>query len=150
MTPKLQSFVRGRSARRLSPLASWLLLTGVIAFLIVLFLIPVVEVLAQSFLDPEFGFSNYRLLVEEPLYIRVLQRTFQISLAVAALCVVLGYPVAYLMARSSGITAAIVGGCILIPLWTSVLVRSYSWITLLQRNGLLNQWLESLGLIDRP
>jgi mannopine transport system permease protein len=150
MTASLQRLRRGRSARRFSPLASWLLLSGVIVFLGLLFFLPVFEVLTQSLFDPRFTTANYTLLFQEPLYLRVLQRTVQISFAVAVLCVVLGYPVAFLMARSSGLVVAIVGACVLIPLWTSVLVRSYAWIVMLQRNGLINQWFTSLGLIDRP
>ena len=79
---------------------------------------------------------------------RIILRTLQISAIVALGTLLLGYPVALLMARAKGWQAALIGACVLIPLWTSVLVRSYAWTVLLARNGLINNGLADLGLTD--
>ena len=63
---------------------------------------------------------------------------------------VLGYPVALVMSRLTGTAAMIVAACVLIPLWTSVLVRSYAWIVLLQRTGIVNTLLQTLGVTSGP
>jgi len=141
---------RSDTARVLSAGTSWLLLAPMLLFLVVLFFRPVAELLAQSVFDPGFTTTHYSTLFGQDLYLRILRRTLQISLIVAVSSIVLGFPVAFLMARASATAAAVIAVLVLIPLWTSVLVRSYAWIVLLQRNGLINQWLLSLGLIERP
>lgn len=141
---------RGASARRINPLWSWLLLAPVLVFLLVLFIVPVFELLSLSVFDPSFTTKHYQTIFSEPLFLRVIYRTFWISFAVSVICVALAFPVAFLMARSQGLLTIVIGACILIPLWTSVLVRSYVWIVLLQRNGLINQWLMSFEIVERP
>lgn len=114
------------------------------------FFYPVLKLLAGSFFQPDFTLANYERLIEEPLYLRVLLRTLWIATAVTGLAFLLGYPVALLMSRLNGWAAGLVTACVLVPLWTSVLVRSYAWIILLQRTGIVNSTLIDLGLIDQP
>lgn len=146
----LRRLFRAETARTLSPGTSWLLLAPLLLFLAVLFVVPVAELLAQSLYDPIFTIVHYNTIFSEALYLRILRRTVQIALIVAVVCILLGFPVAFVMARSAPAMAATIAVLVLIPLWTSVLVRSYAWIVLLQRNGLINQWLLSLGMTERP
>jgi mannopine transport system permease protein len=69
---------------------------------------------------------------------------------VTIVALLLGYPLAYVMARSKGIALGLMAAAVLLPLWTSVLVRTYAWMVLLQRNGLINQALKDLGIVDAP
>lgn len=87
---------------------------------------------------------------EERLYLQVLQRTLGIGLAVTALCLAMGFPVAALMARLQGRMADIVLALVMLPFWTSLLVRTAAWVVLLQREGLVNSVLLRLGLTDTP
>ncbi|MBL8699396.1 MAG: ABC transporter permease [Alphaproteobacteria bacterium] len=132
---------RGGSALLLAPLV---LLLGVIFFY------PIGRLLLGSFVAPDWSLAHYAALASEPLYARILLRTAWIALVVTVLALLLGYPIAYAMSRLKGWQAALVTACVMVPLWTSVLVRSYAWIVLLQRNGLVNTWLTNLGLIDAP
>jgi putative spermidine/putrescine transport system permease protein len=87
---------------------------------------------------------------DQALYLDYLSRTLVISLSVTLLCIVIGYPVAYFAAHARPLTARIVLACVLLPFWISVLVRTAAWMTLLQREGLVNALLLKLGIIDAP
>ncbi|MER8824681.1 ABC transporter permease [Mesorhizobium sp. M0991] len=139
-----------RSARDYSPLLSLALFAPLLLLLSFSFLYPVGRLLAGSLFAPELNVDRYIRLFLEPVYLRVLWRTFEIAFVVMLASFVLGYPVALAMAKLKGTWAAIVAACVLIPLWTSVLVRSYAWIVLLQRNGLVNTVLQEAGLTTAP
>lgn len=126
------------------------MLLPILLLLAVAFFYPISKLLLQSLFDPELTARHYQKLVAEPLYLRVLLRTIWISALVSVLVILLGYPIAYLMSRLRGVAAALVAACVLVPLWTSVLVRSYAWIVILQRNGLINNFLINFGIIERP
>lgn len=138
------------SARTYSAGLSLLLIAPLLALLGFGFLYPVGRLLAGSVFLPQFSLAQYQKLFSEPLYLLVLWRTVRIAFLVMLGCFVLGYPVAYAMARVKGRWGVIVAACVLIPLWTSVLVRSYAWIVLLQRNGVINRLLLDLGVIGQP
>lgn len=114
------------------------------------FFLPIGRLLLTSVTDPQLNFDNYLRIWNEPLYLTVIWRTIWIAFLTTAIGLVLGYPVAALMARSRGWVAVLATVCVLIPLWTSVLVRSYAWIVLLERRGLINEILLKLGVIDAP
>lgn len=124
------------------------------AFLVLgaVFLIPVVQLLWLSAVDKEGVLSlvHFNRLFETPLYLRVLGSTFRIAAWTTLACLLLGYPVAYLLATStlSWRSKLLIG--VMMPFWTSVLVRTFAWTVILGRNGVLNQWLKSAGLIDVP
>lgn len=96
--------------------------------------------------DPEGGIA--RQPPEKRIYLTLFARTLAVSLAVTFLCLLLGYPLAYLMAKKSGLTANLLLLAVLMPFWTSLLVRTTSWIVLLQNQGVVNNLLVVLGLID--
>jgi putative spermidine/putrescine transport system permease protein len=87
---------------------------------------------------------------DEALYRQLFWRTLGVSLLVTALCVLLGYPVAYTIARLRAPWSSVALTLVLIPFWSSVLVRSTAWFVLLQREGPVNQALLALGLVEAP
>ena len=138
------------SGRQYSPALSLLLVTPLIILLVFGFFYPVGRMLFNSLFDPGFTLDNYIRIFTEPLYLRVLWRTFEVAFYVTVSALLVGYPVAYAMARLKTRWALVVAACVLIPLWTSVLVRSYAWIILLQRHGILNDLLIGLGVTSEP
>jgi mannopine transport system permease protein len=137
-------------AGQYSPLLSLALISPLLALLGLAFIYPVGQLLVRSFFIPHFQFSEYLRIFDEPLYLRVLWRTLRLASIVTALCLVLGYPVAHAMARAQRRWSTIAMACVLVPLWTSVLVRSYAWIILLQRNGIINTTLMDTGIVSEP
>jgi putative spermidine/putrescine transport system permease protein len=87
---------------------------------------------------------------QQAIYLEILGRTFSISLAVTLACLVLGFPVAYAIAAQPPSRANLLLMLVLLPFWTPLLVRTAAWVVLLQENGLANQFLAALRLIDRP
>jgi putative spermidine/putrescine transport system permease protein len=126
------------------------LLAPALAFLVVFFLYPLIDVLSLSVTEPEVGIGNYREFADSRVFGRVLWNTLRLSALVTLCCVALGYPYAYLMARSGRRMRAVLLVAVLVPLWSSILVRTYAWTVLLQRNGVVNSLLTDLGLVDEP
>jgi ABC-type spermidine/putrescine transport system permease subunit I len=112
------------------------------------FLFPVVRMLGFSV---EAGTLDwYGKALGEELYLRVFWNTFEIAVLVTAICLLLGYPLGFLIATTTPGWATLGFIFVLLPLWTSVLVRSYAWMVLLGRNGVFNRWLIDVGLIADP
>ena len=114
------------------------------------FFLPIGRLLLTSITQPGLGLQHYRRLVQEPLFLQVILRTLWIALGCTAGALLLGYPVAALMARPGRVLPKIVAACVLVPLWTSALVRSYAWIALIGRRGIVNTVLIDTGLVARP
>src|SRR6185369_5434738 len=89
-------------------------------------------------------------LPEQAIFIDVFERTFGISLVVTVLCLILGYPVAYLLASLPTRTSNLLLIVVLLPFWTSVLVRTTAWVVLLQREGIINGLLVGTGILSAP
>jgi putative spermidine/putrescine transport system permease protein len=119
-----------------------------ILFLVLFFLLPIVRMGARSFTDP--GPENYRIFVESSLYVKVLWTTIRTSLVVTAVCLLLGYPYAYVMHHSGKQVQAVLAALVLVPFWSSLLVRTYAWTVLLRDSGVVNSLLSRFGLIDEP
>ena len=138
-------------ARGQLPLAlSALLVAPLLLLLGWAFFLPIGRLLLTSVTEPTLNLDNYRRLVTEPLYRQVILRTVWIALTCAAGALLLGYPIAALMARPGRGMARIAVVCVMIPLWTSALIRSYAWIMLLQRKGVINTLLQGWGMTERP
>ena len=101
-------------------------------------------------LDLDRGPGGSLEVVSEPIYAAVLVRTLGISLGVTALCLILGYPLAYLLASVDERTSRILMMFVLLPFWTSLLVRTTAWLVLLQGSGVVNSLLQWAGLISDP
>ncbi len=115
-----------------------------------LFVYPVRKVLAISVTDPLPGFGNYMLLLENPALRRVFLTTIRIAALTTVISVAVGYVLAYRMHMAGAVELRIIVFCLMFPLWTSVLVRAFSWVVLLQNNGLVNAFLIDIGLLDKP
>jgi spermidine/putrescine transport system permease protein len=99
----------------------------------------------------EYGFGNYAAFFNEPIYRDTLLRTAWMSILVTALALVIGFPVAYYIAKiARGRARAALFLVCLIPLWVSDLVRAYGWIVLLRETGVVSSALVSLNLIAEP
>jgi putative spermidine/putrescine transport system permease protein len=118
------------------------------AFLIAFLGVPLLGMLERSFTDPSP--HNYAVVWESPLYARVMWTTLRTALIVTAVCLLLAYPYAYLMAMSGPRLRAVLVAIVLVSMWSSLLVRSYAWTVLLQDTGVINDALRSLGIIDEP
>lgn len=138
-----------RTARRKAPHVGLLILPAVL-LLVVLFAYPVAWLLLRSLSTPKWGWGNFAWLFAHPAYLRVLLNTVLISGTCTLCCAAIGYPFAYTMATGSERTRQLLGFAVLLPFWTSILVRSFAWMVLLQRTGLINQLLLGLGLTEHP
>lgn len=121
-----------------------------------LFILPMATIVLLSFwrvadftLIPDFTLLNYQKLFR-PLYLGVFWRTIKIAVVVTVISLVIGYPVAYFLARKCHRFRLTLVVLVILPLWTSYLVRTYAWMLILGTNGAINQALQALGLIDAP
>ncbi len=117
-------------------------------FLAVFFLWPLLRVVVRSVTDPQLGFENYVRVFGTGAYVRVIRTTVETAGLVTLLTLLLAYPVAYAIARAHGLRLKLLMIFVLVPLWTSVVIRSYGWMIVFQRQGVLNDILLSLGLTD--
>jgi putative spermidine/putrescine transport system permease protein len=135
-----------------------LLLAGIPAlFLFVCFVVPNAFLVTTSFLrsdsqalTDEWTLDNYGDLFRRPLYVHAITRTFNIGVAVGVLVVLLSYPLAFYLARTTSRWKNVLIAVSLTPLLASVVVRTYGWWVLLNRDGAINEGLHALGLADQP
>lgn len=127
-----------------------LLASPALIVILALVVIPVGWLMGQSFYDNGFTLENYHRIFSEEIYWRSFALTFRIALMVTVLTLVLGYPVAYAAAHVKRPWDVLILSFVILPFWTSVLVRAYAWLVLLQRTGVTNQMLERFGLISEP
>jgi spermidine/putrescine transport system permease protein len=133
------------------------LLTPVTIWLGIFFLVPLLFILAYSFgtsgvyggITLGFNPGNY-LRVFDPLYLEIVVRTLIIALTNTLLCLLLGYPLAYFIAFKGGRWKNILILMVMIPFWTSLLLRAYAWVVILEGNGIANRVLQFLGITDEP
>jgi len=126
-----------------------LALPGLILIAIVA-LAPIAWLFWLSLRDKDgFTVAHYLRLLH-PSYTLTLQTTFELSFLVTAICIILGYPLAYIIAQARPRMANLLLLLVMFPIWTSLLVRCYAWLVLLQRRGLVNTWLTDMGLVDTP
>jgi spermidine/putrescine transport system permease protein len=136
-------------------LRTWFLLPAWLT-LVILFAVPFAIVLAYSFLTrgvyggivPPWTLDSYQRLFD-PLYLAILWRSFAMALAATALCLLLAFPAALFIARAARHKSLYLQ-LVMLPFWTSFLVRTYAWIFLLRDTGLCNTVLQALGIIHSP
>ena len=98
----------------------------------------------------EFSLVNYQKMIEYKSYARVYMTTFEVSILTTLVCILIGYPLAYFLAQLPQRMAGIFMLTVLLPFWTSLLVRTYAWLVLLQKKGLLNEFAIQIGLWETP
>jgi spermidine/putrescine transport system permease protein len=133
------------------------LLTPVTLWLGLFFLVPLLLILAYSFgtsgiyggITLGFNPGNY-LKVFDPLYLEIIGRTFFIAALNTLLCLALGYPLAYFIVFKGRRWRNALILLVMVPFWTSLLIRAYAWVVILGGNGIANRTLQFLGITDEP
>lgn len=130
-----------------------------VVFMALMFLVPLVELFVLSLrpvdevntVQPGFTLGQYERVFTESYFYGALGETLLTAVLVTALCLLLAYPVGYLLARRrAGLTRTLLFVVVISPLLTSVVVRSYGWVVLLAGNGPVNRFLMAIGLLDKP
>ncbi|MBZ9974013.1 ABC transporter permease [Mesorhizobium sp. BR-1-1-10] len=114
------------------------------------FVVPVVALLLRSITDPAPGLQNYATLFGSGTYVRVFLNTFLVAAVVTAVTIAVAFPVAWMLAIMPPALGSLVFGIIILSMWTNLLTRTYAWMVLLQRTGVINRALMDLGIIDQP
>jgi len=153
--------VRGRALVTSVPYL-WLLLFFLVPFVIVLKISfsdaqiamppyqPLFEWIGDKMLHIKVNLGNYAFLVEDNLYWKAYLNSIFVAGVSTLLCLLIGYPMAYAMARAAPASRNVLLLLVILPFWTSFLLRVYAWIGLLKNNGLINNALMAVGLIDQP
>jgi ABC-type spermidine/putrescine transport system permease subunit I len=128
----------------------FLLLVPALIALLLLFVYPISSIFLRSLFSPDFTLEHYAYFFKTPLYGKVLWITFQISIMSTLSALMVGYPIAYVLRRARPGIRNFFFMAITLSFMISLLVRNYSWIIVLQRNGVLNMVFSYLGLIDQP
>ncbi len=128
----------------------WLLILPAFALLLAFYIAPIVQVLAISVTEPEPGLGNYERILTSGAVQRVIFTTLRICGITTVLALLLGYAIAYAITLSSPRARGWWILAVLVPLWISVLVRAFAWVTLLRRQGLVNNTLMNAGMISEP
>lgn len=141
-----------RADERMERLKLFGLSLPALLLIFVILLIPVGWLFYVSFIgaDGQFSMENYERMIKRKSYGRIFRTTFEVSLLTTGLCILIGYPLAYFMSQLPNKIANLCLITVLLPFWTSLLVRTYAWLVLLQKRGLVNDWGISLGLWEEP
>ncbi|MCI2264678.1 ABC transporter permease subunit [Sediminivirga luteola] len=125
------------------------LLIPAVVFAVIVFLLPLVNMVYGA-LFADGGTNTFFADATDPVFVRVLLRTATISAIVTVVCLVLGYPVAYIASRQGSVVGIILLGLVCLPFFTSALVRTYAWTIILADRGPINSFLVGIGVIDDP
>mgnify|MGYP002780692883 FL=1 len=159
-----------RSIRKRLPGPRWLVIAVPYLWMLLFFAIPFAIALKISFasaaiamppytdlftwagdkLQVTLNAGNYLYLVRDSLYVNAYLSSLKIAVISTVLCLLVGYPIAYAIARMSPANRNIALMLVILPSWTSFLIRIYAWVGILKNNGLLNNFLMNLGLVDQP
>lgn len=121
-----------------------------VLFMIVFYVLPLGLMLLRSVSEPEWTLANLERVVTNTIYVRSFWITLKISGIVTFFTLLLALPVAYVFRTLARSTVNLLMILVLLPLWTSVLIRTFAWVVILGRTGLVNQALVGLGLVDQP
>lgn len=111
---------------------------------------PLFERGEEAYLTIKLNFENFLFLLEDDLYWKAYLNSAKIALISTVFCLLIGYPMAYAMARANPSWRNVLLMLVILPFWTSFLLRVYAWIGILKNNGLVNNLLMGLGVIDEP
>ncbi len=133
----------------------WMLLglaAPAVLIIVAIILIPVGWLFYLSFVgsDGQLSLEHYQKMIQYKSYARVFMTTFQVSMLTTLICILIGYPLAYFLALLPQRLAGFFMLAVLLPFWTSLLVRTYAWLVLLQRKGILNDFAIHIGLWETP
>lgn len=146
--------IQQRTQSRFAALRSGGLLLSLplLLLLAAFFVMPVFDLGRQSLVDPEGGVTvdSYQDFLGTPAYRNILYRTFFVATACTMICLLFAYPYAYLMTITSNRMRRILLILVLLPFWTSMMVRTYAWLVLLQDSGPVKAALDAIGLGGMP
>ncbi|MEO0624476.1 MAG: ABC transporter permease [Pseudomonadota bacterium] len=133
-------------------LALFGLCSPALLLVLVILVVPVGWLFYVSFIgaDGNFSLENYERMLARKSYARIFYMTFEVSIVTTLICILIGYPLAYFLSQLPQRVANLCLITVLLPFWTSLLVRTYAWLVLLQKQGLVNDWGISAGLWDEP
>lgn len=129
---------------------SVLLMGPLLLLLGLAYILPFLGIIRWSVTLPEPGLGQYQNALSDPLILSVFWRTLRICAMVTILSVAAGYSIALLWVRGRPLVRVLTELCIIIPFWISVLTRAFGWLALLSNRGLINGWLQSVGILDDP
>jgi putative spermidine/putrescine transport system permease protein len=148
--PQLAVPLRLRARLDGGMLRSFLLTLPLTAFLVLFYAYPVGAMLFRSIHPAGWSLAAYAAVAGNAVFWRVMSITLDISVTVTLCCLALAYPLAYWLARLPVARANLLLILVLVPFWTSILVRSYAWMALLERHGIINNLLIWLHIIPQP
>ncbi|WP_281192826.1 ABC transporter permease [Erysipelothrix rhusiopathiae] len=120
-------------------------------FLVIVFMIiPLVITIMPTFINNGFTIENYTAVLTDSFYQSILIRTIRIGLVTTLVCFLLGFPTAYFIVTGSALRRILTMALVLFPLFTNAVIRGFAWITILGKNGFLNQLLLGMKLIHEP
>ncbi len=128
----------------------WLIIAPLMLMVVALYLGPILNILWLSVTDPEPGFGNYAKLAEGDALIRIVWTTVRICIITTVFSVIFGYSIAYAMVHCHQRQKTYMLTLLLVSFWISILVRTFAWLMLLGRKGLVNATLEDIGLVAEP
>ncbi|MAU12807.1 MAG: spermidine/putrescine ABC transporter permease [Anaerolineaceae bacterium] len=130
-----------------------ILVLPALLFIFIFFVLPILFLLAQSFLDPETGqltLTGYIDFFQKETSQIIYVRTLRLGLTITLINIVLAYPASYVLARMPARRRTMAMSLVILPLMTNPVARTYAWLIILGRTGLINNTLLGLGLIERP
>jgi putative spermidine/putrescine transport system permease protein len=131
-------------------ISSMTILALPVLFMVAWFVVPLAIFLSQAFGDPAGAFAPFKTLLGTRVYRQVFLNTLQMAGTITIAAVLISYPIAFVLTRAKGGWFQLILYCVLFPLWVSVLVRTFSWILILETNGPVNRALMATGLTDGP
>ncbi|WP_433706442.1 ABC transporter permease [Paraburkholderia sacchari] len=138
------------AARKRRDWRSIRLLTPAMLLLVIFFLLPVLSLLLRSVLEPTPGLHNYQQLLGSTTYLRVFGNTFLVATVVTLVTLLVGFPMAWLLAIAPRKLSSVLFAILLLSMWTNLLARTFAWMVLLQETGPINRMLMAIGVIHEP
>lgn len=157
VTAATAALASGPSQQRRAGLGPWFAVTPMMGWLLLFVIVPTLMLVVVSFCERDslgrvvytFSFDNY-LRAFDWKWLKILGISVWYAFLTTVICLILGYPVAYFIGRSSERVRGLLIMLVMIPFWTSFLIRTYAWISILSQEGLLNAALQGAGLISAP
>jgi len=147
----------GHRVQRPGPLSPFIGILPLTALDLVLFVLPMIVmglasilVIHEFHVTPQLTADNYLFFLKNPLYLNILIKTVLLAAAVTALCLIISYPFAYFLTKLPRSIQSTMLVLVILPFWTSYLLRVYAWMTILGERGLINRALLATGLLDEP
>ena len=126
------------------------LLAPAMLLLVIFFLLPVLSLLLRSVMEPTPGLHNYEQLLGSTTYLRVFGNTFLVATVVTPVTLLVGFPMAWLLAIAPRKLSSVLFAILLLSMWTNLLARTFAWMVLLQETGPINRMLMAIGVIHEP